>query len=123
MLMEAVSPKIPINRIPASRINDVDFDNLPFGRVFSDHMMVADYADGIWQNPRIEPYDRISIAPCITSLHYGQAIFEGMKAFVNDKEKHSFSVLLITTVDLMNPQSGCACQKFLKRYSWMGCFN
>jgi len=70
-----------IMRASQSRLGSVDFDNLVFGKVFSDHMFVADYRDGAWTAPKIVPYGNIEIAPSLCSLHYGQAIFEGLKAF------------------------------------------
>ena len=75
--------EINITRTKASRIAEVDFDNIPFGRVFSDHMLVADYSDGTWQSPEIVPYGTLQLAPAMPTLHYGQAIFEGMKAYRN----------------------------------------
>lgn len=71
---------IKIQRVKESRLSTIDFDNLPFGQVFSDHMFVADYENGEWQNPRIVPFDRFPMHPASMVLHYGQAIFEGMKA-------------------------------------------
>ena len=47
---------ISIEKISESKISQTDFDNLTFGRVFSDHMFVADYKDGEWTSPRIVPY-------------------------------------------------------------------
>lgn len=64
-----------------SRLQETDFDNLPFGRTFSDHMFVADYADGEWKNFEILPYGPIAMSPAISSLHYGQSFFEGIKAY------------------------------------------
>ncbi|MFM7105859.1 MAG: branched-chain amino acid aminotransferase, partial [Flavobacteriales bacterium] len=58
-----------------------------FGRVFSDHMLVAIYKDGAWDSPRITPYGAIPFSPAISALHYGQAIFEGLKAFKNDQDE------------------------------------
>ena len=75
--------EIKITRTKASRIAEVDFDNIPFGRVFSDHMLVADYSDAAWQSPEIVPYGTLQLAPAMPTLHYGQAIFEGMKAYRN----------------------------------------
>jgi len=72
---------IKINKTQQSRIDSVDFENIQFGTIFSDHMYRVDYADGKWFNPQILPYGEISIAPSLSALHYGQAIFEGMKAF------------------------------------------
>ncbi len=71
---------ITITKTNQSRIGEVDFENIPFGRVFSDHMFVADYRDGEWQDLRIVPFERFEIHPAAMVLHYGQAIFEGMKA-------------------------------------------
>ncbi|MHA8072772.1 branched-chain amino acid aminotransferase [Aquirufa ecclesiirivi] len=73
--------QIEIKPIAQSRINEVDFDHLVFGRSFADHMLVADYADGAWQKVSIQPYGPLSYQPAMMSLHYGQAIFEGMKAY------------------------------------------
>ncbi len=72
---------ITINKTEKSRINQVDFENLTFGNVFTDHMLSCDYVDGTWQNPVIEPYGPISMSPAARVFHYGQAIFEGMKCY------------------------------------------
>ena len=73
--------EIKINKTAASRIEATDFSNIPFGRTFSDHMFVADYADGEWKNFEIVPYGDLPFSPAMSALHYGQAIFEGIKAF------------------------------------------
>lgn len=72
--------KIKITTTQHSRLSQVNFDDIPFGKVFSDHMFVADYKDGKWINPRIEPFGSFSMHPACMGLHYGQSIFEGMKA-------------------------------------------
>ena len=72
---------IKITKTSASRLKETDFNDLPFGRIFSDHMFVADYADGKWQNFQIMPYGDLSLSPAIASLHYGQTFFEGLKAY------------------------------------------
>lgn len=72
---------IKITKTSHSRINECDFSNIQFGTIFSDHMFRCDYADGEWKEPEIIPYGNISLAPSLSSIHYGQAIFEGMKAF------------------------------------------
>lgn len=64
-----------------SKLKSVDFNNLPFGRTFTDHMLVADYTDGEWGNVEIIPYQPLTFDPSIAALHYGQAIFEGVKAY------------------------------------------
>ncbi len=81
-----------IKQVPHSRIATVDFNNIPFGRVFSDHMVVMDYEDGEWQAPQIIPYGNLTdMTPGTSVLHYGQAIFEGMKA---NRDENSDDVLL-----------------------------
>jgi branched-chain amino acid aminotransferase len=64
-----------------SRLGEVDFDNLGFGQIFSDHMFSSTYSNGRWNEPKIIPYGTIEIAPSLSSLHYGQAIFDGLKAY------------------------------------------
>ncbi|MFK7934860.1 MAG: branched-chain amino acid aminotransferase [Saprospiraceae bacterium] len=71
---------IQVQTVKESRLKDVDFDNIPFGRTFSDHMFISEYQDGEWVNPRIVPFESFQIHPASMVLHYGQAIFEGMKA-------------------------------------------
>ena len=72
--------KITVEKAASSRIGEIDFNNLVFGKHFSDHMFVADYYDGDWHDCRIIPFQELSMHPAMSSLHYGQAIFEGMKA-------------------------------------------
>jgi len=72
---------IKITKTPNSRLAQTDFNNLPFGRTFSDHMFVADYADGEWKNFQIVAYGPIELSPAISALHYGQSFFEGLKAY------------------------------------------
>lgn len=78
---------IEIKKVNQSRIHDVDFENLTFGNVFTDHMLSCDYVNGAWQNPVIEPYGSINISPAARVFHYGQAIFEGMKAYRDDRDE------------------------------------
>lgn len=77
---------IDIKKIQSSKIQDVDFENITFGNVFTDHMLSCDFRDGEWQKPVIEPYGPITISPGARVFHYGQAIFEGMKAFRDEQE-------------------------------------
>lgn len=76
---------IPVERIKQSKISSVDFNNLGFGNYISDHMLIANYKNGQWQQPQIMPFGEIPMTPAILSLHYGQSVFEGMKAFKNKK--------------------------------------
>jgi len=74
---------IPVERTKHSRLSTIDFTNLGFGNHISDHMLVADYKNGTWHEPKVMPYGDLTMSPAMLSLHYGQAIFEGMKAFKN----------------------------------------
>lgn len=74
-----------IERAQTSKIHKIDFDNLSFGQTFTDHMFVCDYIDGEWVDPRIIPYQPIQMDPSSSVLHYGQAVFEGMKAYKDDQ--------------------------------------
>lgn len=74
------SANIDIERVAHSRLTQVDFTNLPFGRTFADHMFIAEYRNGGWMNLRIVPYGYMPISPASPAIHYGQAIFEGLKA-------------------------------------------
>ncbi len=67
-----------------SKLSEIDFDNLPFGRVFTDHMFMMEYVDGAWQKPRVEPFRNLDLHPATSAIHYGQSIFEGMKAYRNE---------------------------------------
>lgn len=78
---------IDVVEAKTSKIDAVDFENLVFGNVFTDHMMICDYVDGEWQNPVIKPYGPIELEPSAKVFHYGQAIFEGMKAFKDDQDQ------------------------------------
>lgn len=79
--METAVKNIAVEKVKASKITEVDFDNLPFGSVFTDHMLVADYENGAWKTPKIIPYQPIQLDPSSKIFHYGQSIFEGMKAY------------------------------------------
>ncbi|MBK8520221.1 MAG: branched-chain amino acid aminotransferase [Chitinophagaceae bacterium] len=72
---------IPVRKTIHSRLPEVDFNKLEFGKYIADHMLVCDYAAGEWKQPQIMPYADLSISPSALALHYGQTVFEGMKAF------------------------------------------
>ncbi len=82
----AISTNLEIIKSKTTKIHDVDFDNLGFGRVFTDHMMVCDYKDGAWSAPKIIPYQPITLDPSAKIFHYGQSVFEGMKAYKDSEE-------------------------------------
>ena len=72
---------IKVRKTTHSRINEVDFNQLEFGKYVSDHMMVCDFIGNDWHHPQITPYANLSLSPSTLALHYGQTVFEGMKAF------------------------------------------
>ncbi|MDP4261859.1 MAG: branched-chain amino acid aminotransferase [Bacteroidota bacterium] len=80
---------ISVTKAERSKLQDLNLDNLPFGRYFSDHMLEADYENGEWKNIEIKPYQPLLLSPSLAALHYGQAIFEGIKAY-KDKEGNAF---------------------------------
>jgi branched-chain amino acid aminotransferase len=72
-----------VEKTTKSRLQEVDFNNLPFGHVFSDHMLVADYENGAWREVKIIPFGDLSLSPSNMTIHYGQSIFEGIKGYKN----------------------------------------
>ena len=78
---------ISVNKAARSRVKDQDINHVPFGKIFTDHMFVAEYENGKWGKTSIEPYGSISMSYATCALHYGQTIFEGMKAFRTVKDE------------------------------------
>lgn len=74
---------LTITKAEQSKLTDINFENLPFGKYFTDHMLEADFEGGEWKNVEIKPYQPLLLSPSLAALHYGQAIFEGMKAYKN----------------------------------------
>ncbi|HKL36776.1 MAG TPA: branched-chain amino acid aminotransferase [Salegentibacter sp.] len=79
--------QLEINKVQKSKIEEVNFDNLVFGEIFTDHMFECDYANGEWQNPKIKPYGPIQLDPSAKVFHYGQAVFEGMKVYKDEDDQ------------------------------------
>lgn len=75
---------INITRAERSKLTDINLENIPFGKYFTDHMLEVDFEDGEWKNAEIKPYQPLLMDPSLAALHYGQAIFEGIKAYKND---------------------------------------
>src|SRR5271170_6008599 len=91
--MTTLTDSIAIQKTEKSKISDVDFHDLEFGKYLSDHMFVADYDKGQWQSSAVVPYADITITPALLALHYGQSIFEGLKAYRNkDGGIHIFRI-------------------------------
>ena len=87
MMTKLSTYEIDIVKSNTSKITNVDFDNLAFGKTFTDHMFVCDYVDGEWQQPKILPYQPMLMEPSARVFHYGQAVFEGMKAYKDEDGK------------------------------------
>ncbi len=84
--MNAIINDIEVIKAKSTKINDVDFDNLKFGNVFSDHMLECDFKNGKWLAPKVVPYQAITLDPSAKIFHYGQSVFEGMKAYKDAEE-------------------------------------
>src|SRR4051812_43879202 len=78
--MEAME-KIQVQKTRQSRLPGVDLAKLEFGKFISDHMFRCYYKNGNWQQASVIPYQDLTLSPLTLALHYGQSIFEGMKAF------------------------------------------
>lgn len=78
--------EIDIVNASSTKINTIDFENLTFGNIFTDHMLICDFKDGAWEKPIIKPYAPFLIDPSAKVFHYGQAIFEGMKAYKDEND-------------------------------------
>jgi branched-chain amino acid aminotransferase len=72
---------ILITKTKRSKLQDIELENIPFGKYFTDHMLEADFENGEWKNVEIKPYQPLLLEPSLAALHYGQAIFEGIKAY------------------------------------------
>ena len=83
--MNTTKFSISVEKVAKSRLQEVDFSKLSFGQIFSDHMFICDYKDGKWLDPRIVPYGPFTVEPSMSVFHYGQAVFEGMKAYKDDQ--------------------------------------
>lgn len=75
------NPPIIIQPTTQSKMSEVDFEHLEFGRYISDHMLMSKYSASQWNNTSILPFGPLFMSPSMLALHYGQAVFEGMKAF------------------------------------------
>src|SRR6476620_4114860 len=80
---------IIVNKVEQSKLHDISLENLPFGKYFTDHMLEADFENGEWKNVEIKPYQPLLLSPSLAALHYGQAIFEGIKAY-KDRQGNSY---------------------------------
>lgn len=74
---------INITKVERSKLKDINLENIPFGKYFTDHMLEVDYENGEWKNAEIKPYQPLLLDPSTAAIHYGQSIFEGVKAYKN----------------------------------------
>ncbi len=72
---------INVQKVETSKLNSLSLENIPFGKYYTDHMLEADYEDGEWKNIEIKPYQPLLLEPSTAAIHYGQSIFEGIKAY------------------------------------------
>jgi branched-chain amino acid aminotransferase len=75
---------INITKAERSKLKDINLEDIPFGKYFTDHMLEVDYEDGEWKNAEIKPYQPLLLDPSLAAIHYGQSIFEGIKAYKNE---------------------------------------
>ena len=78
---------IKLSKVKSSKISKVDFSDLGFCKYYTDHMFVCEYENNDWKNFRIIPFQDLNLSPACTTLHYGQTIFEGLKAYKNEKDE------------------------------------
>ena len=76
-----LTDEILVQRTTKSKLPEVDFNKLGFGTYVSDHMLICNYSKGQWEAPRIVPFGDITVSPTTLAFHYGQSVFEGLKAF------------------------------------------
>jgi len=77
---------LEVHRTKNSNLQKVDFNNIPFGKIYSDHMFIADFDGEQWTDFRIQPFNKLTLSPAVSVLHYGQSIFEGLKGFKSQSE-------------------------------------
>ncbi|MDL1913365.1 MAG: branched-chain amino acid aminotransferase [Bergeyella sp.] len=93
-----------IKKTPNSRLSGFDWDNFSFGDTFTDHMVICEYENGEWKEPQLLPYGPISFTPAMMAVNYGQACFEGMKAY-KDKNDDIFLFRIDKNYDRINKSS------------------
>ena len=90
--------------------------DLGFGKSILPIMAISEYKNGSWTQARIKPYEPLQLDPAARVLHYGQAIFEGMKAY-NNEGKIALLGPNKTTSDSTAQQSVWLCQRYLSKYT------
>ena len=90
-----------------------------FGTFFTDHMLICDYKNGLWSEPEIVPYDTWSLSPASQVFHYGQACFEGMKAY-KDSDNDVFLFRPEKNFDRFNKSANRLCMPSITEEIFMG---
>jgi branched-chain amino acid aminotransferase len=106
-------------KVSESRLKTIDFVNLPFGKVFTDHMFLADFRQGEWSNFRIVPFGYMPISPASPALHYGQSIFEGIKAYASESNKEALVFRPLDNWKRMNISAERMCMPFIPEELFM----
>lgn len=75
-----------IEKVKSSRLTPESLEIKTFGNTFADHMLVCEYKDGVWGEAKIIPFQDMSFSPAMQAIHYGQACFEGMKAYKDEND-------------------------------------
>jgi branched-chain amino acid aminotransferase len=103
--------KFNITKIERSKLNDINLENIPFGKYMTDYMLEVDFENGEWKTPEIKPYQPLLIQPSLAAIHYGQSIFEGIKAYKNPageafifRPKDNFTRFNISAERMQMPQ-------------------
>jgi len=110
----ALDNLINVKEVNESKLPKVDLENLVFGSTFSDHMFEVNYENGNWGEAFIKPYQNMTLSPACSALHYGQAIFEGMKAYRTVPAKDGFSLYLRPYMFANDPYIGVRTSKHYK---------
>jgi len=100
-------------------LKTIDFVNLPFGQVFTDHMFMADFRQGEWSNFRIVPFGHMPMSPASPALHYGQSIFEGIKAYASESNKEALVFRPLDNWKRMNISAERMCMPFIPEELFM----
>ena len=106
-------------KVSESRLKTIDFVNLPFGQVFTDHMFMADFRQGEWSNFRIVPFGHMPMSPASPALHYGQSIFEGIKAYASESNKEALVFRPLDNWKRMNISAERMCMPFIPEELFM----
>lgn len=109
-----------ITKINNSKIDKVDFNNLEFGKIFSDHMVVCVFKDGKWNNAEIKEYQPLNLNPATHVLHYGQAVFEGMKAY-STKNGETLLFRPLENIKRLNQSAKRLCMPEIDESVFMDC--